>query len=219
MLNMKERPRLDVFNAKLIEGAVLSEPHGFPIQSHSFEKPDRAIPFKNARKCVDCDQWIHFFIHDFEFECVWRQTNRYIPLFKRFKGVISPCYSLYRDMPLSMQIWNTYRNRALGYWLSKNGIPTIPYVGWSDERSYSFAFEGLPQGGTVCVSTNGVIRNRGDRFYFQQGLKKMVARLCPNAIVCYGYMPDDVFDIVCCEGIKLVNIEHIMLSVRKTQGK
>jgi len=39
-----------------------------------------------------------------------------------------------------------YRNRAVGYWLQSNGIDIVPNVRWSDERSYSFAFEGLEQG-------------------------------------------------------------------------
>ena len=37
-------------------------------------------------------------------------------------------------MPLVMQAWNTYRNRALAVWLQNNGIEVIPNVHFGDER-------------------------------------------------------------------------------------
>jgi len=68
-----------------------------------------------------------------------------------------------------MQIWNTYRNRALAYWLQNNGIKIIPNVRWGNERTFDFAFEGLPTGGTYAVGTNGCIQNKEDRYHFKKG--------------------------------------------------
>lgn len=58
-----------------------------------------------------------------------------------------PDFSLYREMPLAMQIWNTYWNRTIAYWLQSNGVDIVPNVRWGDERTYRLAFEGLQMGG------------------------------------------------------------------------
>jgi len=63
-------------------------------------------------------------------------------------------------MPLAMQLWNAYRNRAVGYWLQSEGIKIVPNVRWGDERTYNFAFDGVPCGGTVAVSSHGCIKSR-----------------------------------------------------------
>ena len=39
--------------------------------------------------------------------------QKYLEKIKRFKGVISPDFSIYRNMPLAMQIWNNYKGRTL----------------------------------------------------------------------------------------------------------
>lgn len=101
---------------------------------------------------------------------------KYLPLLKRFAGIISPDYSIHREMPLALQIWNTYRNRALSYWMQANGIKIVPNVRWGDERTYSFAFEGIPVHSSVAISTNGCIQDKLDRYYFRKGLEEIDRR-------------------------------------------
>ncbi len=97
--------------------------------------------------------------------------------------MISPDFSLYRDLPLGVQLWNTYRGRAIGHWLARNGIEVIPNVRWGDERSYAFCFDGVQAGKPVAVGTYGCIgapfdrRHREDRLYFRKGLEAMLDRL------------------------------------------
>ena len=59
---------------------------------------------------------------DYRFERIWRNPRQYLNVLKRYNGVILPDFSLYRDMPLVMQLWNIYRSRAIGFWLQLNGI-------------------------------------------------------------------------------------------------
>lgn len=70
----------------------------------------------------------------------------------------------------------------------------MPNVRWGDERTYDFAFEGLSEGGTYAVSTNGCIRDKLDRYYFKKGLEKMVETLKPTTIVNYHGTPKDIFE-------------------------
>ena len=186
MHDILTHPRLDVFKSELVKNAQFSPIYEFPLVKPTAFVPDKAISFHSALKATNHRQWVHFYIHDLHFERVWNNPKRYLPMLARFEGVITPDFSLYRDMPLAMQIWNTYRNRALAYWLQSNGIAIVPNVRWGDERTYAFAFEGLPPGGSVAISTNGCIQNKLDRSYFQKGLAALVEKLKPATIINYS---------------------------------
>lgn len=220
MTDFLKHPRLDVFKSELVKDARFSAMYEFPLIERTCFIPPMAIPFEKASRATNYRQWVHFYTHDRNFECVWREPKRYLEMLKRFDGVITPDYSLYREMPLAMQIWNTYRNRAIGYWLQNNGVSIIPNVRWGDERTYQFAFEGLMTGGTVAVSTNGCIGSKLERRYFQKGLATMVEVLKPETIVNYSQTPDDIFAKYKAKGIQVKQIENYMLTVRnKTAEK
>lgn len=205
----------DVFKSELVAGAQFSTVFEFPQIMAVQHKPLRAIPFEKACTATNFQQWVHFYTHDRNFERIWSNSKRYLPILRRFSGVITPDFSLYREMPLSMQIWNTYRNRVLSYWLQREGVRIVPNVRWGDERTYIFAFEGLAQGGTVAVSTNGTLRSKIDRAYFKQGLARMVEVLQPQTIVNYSQTPDDVFDLYRAQGVEIIEIPHYAHSIRK----
>ena len=135
----------DVFHAFLVKNAEYDSYIELPIIKTSNYLPGKLIPFSiaMARNCTDFDCWVMFFEHDVKFERLWNNPVRYLSKLKKFKGVITPDFSLYRNMPLVMQMWNTYRNRALAYWLQNNVIEVIPNVRFGDERTYSFCFDGI----------------------------------------------------------------------------
>ena len=215
MMDFKENPRLNVFKSEIVKDAHFSSVYEFPILEKTDFKPTEAIPFHMANRTKNDNQWLHFYIHDYQFERVWNDPKKYLPLFSKFQGVITPDFSLYREMPLVMQMWNTYRNRALAYWLQKNGIHTIPNVRWGDERTYAFAFEGLMQGGTYSVCTNGCIQNKLDRYFFKKGLEKMVEVLKPDTIVNYSYMSKDIFSSCKEQGIEIITLNYWRDAFRK----
>lgn len=207
--------RYDVFKSELVKTAQFSPIFELPQLKPVHFTPANAIPFEKAYSKATDKNWLHFYTHDHIFECVWNNPNRYLPVFKRIAGVITPDFSIYREMPLAMQIWNTYRNRALAFWLQREGVPIIPNIRWGDERTYAFAFEGLPKGGTVAISTNGLLRNKLDREYFKQGLAVMIEALRPQTVVNYSRMPDDIFGPYRNNGPELIEIPYYAFSARK----
>lgn len=84
-------------------------------------------------------------------------------------------------------------NRAVGYFLQKNGIPVIPNIRWSDESSFEYCFLGVPKNSIVSVSTHGCITSRDERKMFRIGLEAMISVLNPKTILVHGYMPDEIF--------------------------
>lgn len=58
----------------------------------------------------------------------------------------------------------------------------VPAVGWGDERSFEFCFDGIQKDSTVAVSTLGVKRNREA---YLRGFEEMKKRIDPERILCY----------------------------------
>ena len=209
-----KKPYPDIFKEQLIEGAQFSPKYEFPLLKKVTSIPERAVPFDKANRRGMYDHWVHFYIYDHRFQCLWHNPRQYLNMLKRFAGVITPDFSLYRCLPLAMQIWNTYRNRALAFWMQNNGINIVPNVRWGDERSYNFAFEGLEPGGSVAISTYGAIKSPADRYYFKEGLKKMVERLNPQTVINYSRSPEDIFAPY-KKLFTLINLENDIDTIQK----
>jgi hypothetical protein len=215
MADFSERQPFDVFKSQLVKGASFSPNFEFPLLEPTYFRPVAGIPFEKAASTKNHSQWVHFFTHDFRFERVWSKPQLYLPILQRFEGVISPDFSLFRAMPLAMQIWNTFRNRALAYWFQSQGLNVVPNVRWGDQRTYGFVFEGLPQGASVAVSTHGCIRESLDRRYFQAGLARLVDELQPSTIINHGRTPDDIFGWYKKAGIDIVEMPCYAQVVRQ----
>ncbi len=126
---------------------------------------------------------VHFFIHDYRFESTYTNPLSALEKLQQYYCLLSPDFSLYTDMPILLQMFNTFKSRWVGaFWQSKN-IKVIPTISWSDERSFDFCFDGVEQGSIVAVSTHG---NKKTKEKFLKGYNKMLEKLKPSAIICYG---------------------------------
>lgn len=139
---------------------------------------------------------IHFFLDDYRFESVWNNPRRSLDALSRIGLVLSPDFSLWRDMPMAMQIWQVYRNRWLGRYWQECGISVIPTIGWSDSQSFDFCFLGVEMGSIVAISTVGVTADATARRLFRKGFEQMVDVIKPSAILCYGRLVDLTTDVL-----------------------
>ena len=142
-----------VFRSFLVENADYDGHFELPVIKTSNLIPRKLVPFSKAmaKTWNDFGCWVMFYEHDIKFERFWNRPIQYLEKLKKFEGVISPDFSLYRNMPLCMQMWNTYRGRALAVWLQNNGVKIIPNVRFNDERTYEFCFDGIERFKTVAV--------------------------------------------------------------------
>jgi hypothetical protein len=128
---------------------------------------------------------IHFFLDDYRFESVWNHPHKALNALRLYgQVVLSPDFSLYRDWPLAVQLWNTYRNRWCGAKWQAAGLVVVPSLSWSTAESYAFAFAGVPRRSLVAVS--GVGMRTSDVVLFETGYREMVARLQPSLVLVYG---------------------------------
>lgn len=192
----------DGFRADLVEKALFDGALEIPTIRRNAEIiiPSELIPFSARFRSREHNEFVMFYEHDRRFYDVLAATDKHVDELRQFPGVISPDCSLYRDMPLCLQIANTYMNRAVGHYLQEKGLYVIPNIRWGDERSYTtcelsekFAFLGVEKQSLVSIGTYGCIQGKENKYHFRAGLEAMIEELEPEAVLVYGPMPQRVF--------------------------
>ena len=211
----------DVFNSWLLRGACYAGELELPILQAVQVEPKRLIPFSHARATSGdlSDACIHFFEHDCKFQCVWNTPSRYLSLFKKCEVVIGPDFSMYRNMPAAMQQGNCFRGRAISYWLQTEGVQVIPNVRFSDDRSWSYCFDGLPGQAILAVGSHGCLREREDRRWFEEGLYELFCRLSPHTLVVYGATPEEIFGPYERAGVRILGFESTFAQTHRGSGR
>ena len=192
----------DGCNSELVAGAELDGMLEIPkikAPSH-FIIPSGITPFSMRERAPGFTEAIGFQEMDINFSEVLRAPNDYIEEFKQFSAVLSPDCSLYRDAPLSVQIINLYRNRALGSYFQRKGVYVIPQIRWGSEATYTtsvfsekIAFLGVEKHSIVAIGTYGCIKGSTDKDCFKAGLAAMLETLVPEIVLVYGSTPESIF--------------------------
>lgn len=156
-------------------------------------KISNLLTFNFANTCNNPDKFhICFYVDDYQFERAWNLPQKTLQTLKNFKGIISPDFSLFRDFPTVLQIYNCWRNRVLAAYYQLEGLKVIPNVSWSDEASFAWCFDGLPQNSVLAISSNGCLKNKTSRELFVKGYTEMKKRLSPIKVIIVGGLPPDL---------------------------
>lgn len=131
------------------------------------------------------DIGVHFFLHDYQFERVWKYPDRYIDVLKKFAFVLSPDFSPYADMPKALKIYNVYRNRWCGRFWQEYGIKVIPTVTWSSQDTLEYCMDGIPKYSTIAISTMGEGR-WANWSQLRKNWDYIIQTLEPETILLYG---------------------------------
>ena len=189
----------DVFHAFMVNGAEFDGLYDIPFipKNNVFEIKKLIAYDKTYNYNYGPGEVVHFYLDDQKFDGpkgIWNGLSsgesykRGFDL-SRFDGstaIIAPDFSLYLDMPRAMQIWNTYRSRVVGYYLTKLGYNVIPNVRWTDSDSYDFAFDGIFEGQVVAVGTVGCSKENVDKVLLIEGFTELIKRVKPKLIIIYG---------------------------------
>lgn len=141
--------------------------------------PQRAVPevssgwigFNYAKTRKDpAHTGLHFFVDDYQFTRLWTNPDAYLGMLRGFEVVCTPDFSLYTDFPKAYQVWNHYRKHWLGAYWQQNGVRVIPTIGWADEDSFAWCFDGEPKDAVVAVSSVGTQLNPFASEAFRRGV-------------------------------------------------
>ena len=173
-------------NLTEVDPTRLAGKYQMPLLEKTDYVPTGLISFNYMLTSTEFDKGIHFFIDDYQFTRVWNRPRDYIERLREFDCMLTPDFSLYSDMPIAMQIWNVFRSRLVGQIAQDSGIVVIPTLSWSTKASYEFCFDGIPEGGTVAVSTVGVMQDEVAKKLWFQGMDEAMKRVKPTHVICYG---------------------------------
>lgn len=166
----------------------------FPMMERTDTTGDQFARFCDWKETDDPANTIaHFYYDDYKFINIWKDPDCYLDRLYEYKAVISPDFSLYTDFPLTLQIMSCYRRQWIGAYWQSLGLDVIPDVIWGEPKTFEWCFDGIPQGGTVAVSSVGVKRDpdwNGEDGLFVLGYKEMLKRLKPDTILFYGDLID-----------------------------
>ena len=198
----EEKERMKILNyekflAYLIVDAEFEGKYNIPIiQNQEIKIPKEIVPFEKRNKIEIKDRkntFVHFYMNDNLIDNFVQHAKEYVQELKHFGGIISPDPSLCIGIPLAIQLYHTYINRACAYFFQKEGLKVIPNVRWADKESFEFCFAGLKPNGTYSISTLGCIKNSLEKTYFKNGLDEMLKVLEPERIIVHGGMPERIF--------------------------
>ena len=138
---------------------------------------------RTSDRSMNINKTVHFFVDDNKLEKYYNEPERYLPRLAQYPHTLTPDYSLYEDMPIAIQIHNTFKSRWCGAYWQEHTLSVIPTVSWSTDVSYEFCFDGLQYGTVVAISTLGGLKNKKQ---FLKGYFRMKECINPKQVLCYG---------------------------------
>lgn len=205
----------DVMKEFLIYGAELTD-LGFPILPAVQVHPEDTIDFRSGlsrtlkgHHKLNCN----FYIDDEKFLSLENNVDKYLNHLKSFQSLCGVDFTIDTRMPLVMQMNNKYRNMALDWYLTLNGITVIPNVNILPYKGREWLLDGIPKHSTLCCSTNGRIRYKGAREEFCEGYYEMCEKLEPTRVVIVGILPDELNSPV-----EIINLENNSSKMKRMLG-
>lgn len=188
-LKPKKNERLRTDEAYNLPYVDLERTEGFyqmPTINKETHIPNGLMGFNYALTSQDYSKGIHFYVDDYQFERIWNDPYKYIDALREFDCVLTPDFSLYMDMPISMKIWNVFRSRLIGQMMQDEGLTVIPTVSWAESETFAFCYDGLPEGGVLSISTVGVKQDSHAFEIWKAGTTELIKRKKPSALLVYG---------------------------------
>ena len=219
-LNKKRSGCKDVWNAFMLDGSTYSDNDIPMCPTTATDLPKDIITWEETKAIYKKHRingdlsfkhsaYVCWYIDDYKFDGprgIWHDCNFALKVLHHFAGVITPDFSTYQDFPEPLKIYNTYRMRAYGYWLGRNGINVINNVRWGTPETYRYCFDGIPENSIVAIGTcGGSPRKLIDRKRFEDGLNEMVKTLNPHTIIVYGSAKYECFEKLKEQGINIID--------------
>ena len=163
-----------------------------PVEDMDLEGYE-ALGFNYAVGCKHPERYVlHFHLDDYQFERVWNDPNRYLPLLSKFKAVLAPDFSTYEDFPEAVQIFNTYRKMWCAAYWQEHGITVIPTLNWDTNPEHIWYFDGIPKNSLVSVSTVGGFKSKATKERWLEGFRRTLDTLQPSKILVFGKLWSEV---------------------------
>lgn len=150
---------------------------------------DKLLLWGSNKFPEDCaDSYLGFYVDDYRFESIWLDAVKTVAKLhkNKFKAIIEPDFSLWRDDPLACQIWNRYRSRWVARYWQEVGFDIIPNLSFSTEASWEFCFQTIPQGCPTVAVQLRTMRDKKGQIHGRDGLNMALEIIKPQNLLIYG---------------------------------
>lgn len=165
--------------------------YGFPVVTSDDIEVEGLIPFHMSKKKLESDRHkaVHFFLDDYKFEPLWSSPSKYSGILTHYDAMITPTFSVWRNQPYALNLFNVYRSRWIARYYQEMGVKVLQDVRWADPDSYAYCFSGITKNRPIILNTVGT-RGLHNRKIFLDGFKEMMKVLEPSKLYVYGeYLP------------------------------
>lgn len=185
--------KIDFFKMYYWHDATLVGKYRLPQLKATQSIPRNVISF-NERNSVSNpqDHWIDFFIDDYMFESFWNHPEVSFPRLRSFEGVIPDDHSMLPELLPGQNIWNCTRNRVMAYYLQREGFDVIPVASWCEKQDFEWCFDGLPEEGSIAISTNGCKSSPYSLRIFLEGVDRLQDEKKPSHLIVCGREVDEL---------------------------
>lgn len=143
---------------------------GFPV----IKKQELSLENLDLISCSDVSKkdtknlykGVHFFVDDYRFESLYKNLEKALERYGKYKFLLTPDYSLYAEMNPWRQIESVGKARWVGAKWQSCGKIVIPTVSWALTRSYEFCFDGIERN---CIVAIGMIGCKREKVNFLRG--------------------------------------------------
>ena len=160
---------------------------------------------KITENTADILKTVHFFVDDIKLDRYYNDPDRYLSRLAQYPHLLTPDYSLYTDMPMAIQIYNTFKSRWCGAFWQENRLSVIPTVSWSTIDSFKFCFDGIEPGSVVAISSLGGLTEKS---LFLRGYFELIERIGPAQILCFGKGFTEM-------GTEVITVDYLKTTRRK----
>lgn len=132
-----------------------------------------------------------FYVDDAHFESTWKDAVKWGERIRNqaWDAVVSPDFSVWRDDPFAVQLWNVYRGRWVARYWQELGVKIIPNVSpaWDDKTGDDdFTIAGSPKNPPVLICQTRASRDRDIGERYAKGIAHAVETFAPGTMVVYG---------------------------------
>jgi len=156
------------------------------VKPYVGEIPDVFVTYDERRSCSSlCG--VCFYTDDYRIERVFsRPIETMSQLKQRHSAVIAPDFSVFVDLPKSVNVCQLFKNRwTTSYWQSEE-ILVIPSASWGAVDSFSYCFDGLPENSVLSIGHVAVGRSKAEKELYRSGVYELVRRKKPLKLLVYG---------------------------------
>lgn len=153
-----------------------------------------------------------FYVDDTRFENLWSKLSSWTKrlLNAGVKYIVQPNYTLQDSWPLSMNLWQMYRNRCIARYFQEAGLKVFPdYMLPIKDKDGNVVWNDSPKNAPCMMMQMHAYITKDDIDSLTGGLLDTVRKFSPKSLIIYGN--DIAKTVVAGAGLK---IEHTVVETR-----